>query len=94
VAIANERLLSLADDRVRFRWRDYADTDRVKVMGLAVEEFLNRFLRHIVPDGFVRIRHFGLLANRRREAALAQCRVLLAAPRRLPTPRLPNLFGP
>jgi len=80
VALSNDRLLGVADGRVRFRWRDYADGDRVKVMELAVEEFLRRFLLHVVPDGFVRLRHFGLLANRRRAAALAQCRALLAQP--------------
>jgi Putative transposase/Transposase zinc-binding domain len=80
VAISNERLVALADGRVRFRWRDSADGDRVKVMELEADEFLRRFLLHVVPDGFVRIRHFGLLANRRRAAALAQCRALLAQP--------------
>jgi hypothetical protein len=80
VALSNNRLLALADGRVHFRWRDYADGDRVKVMALDVDEFLRRFLLHIVPDGFVRIRHFGLLANRRRTPALAQCRVLLTQP--------------
>ncbi len=86
VAISNDRLLALADGRVRFRWRDYADGDRVKVMELEAEEFLRRFLLHVVPGGFVRIRYFGLLANRRRTAALAQCRALLAQP---PPPALP-----
>jgi hypothetical protein len=80
VALSNNRLLAVADGRVHFRWRDYADGDRVKVMALDVDEFLRRFLLHIVPDGFVRIRHFGLLANRRRTPALAQCRVLMAQP--------------
>jgi hypothetical protein len=80
VAISNDRLVAVADGRVRFRWRDYADGDRVKLMELEVDEFLRRFLLHIVPDGFVRIRHFGLLANRRRRAALAQCRALFAQP--------------
>jgi Putative transposase/Transposase zinc-binding domain len=80
VALSNDRLLALREGRVRFRWRDYADGDRVKVMDLAVDEFLRRFLLHVVPNGFVRIRHFGLLANRRRAAALAQCRTLLAQP--------------
>jgi hypothetical protein len=80
VAISNDRLVALTDGHVRFRWRDYADGDRVKLMELAVDEFLRRFLLHIVPDGFVRIRYFGLLANRRRRAALAQCRALLAQP--------------
>ena len=80
VAISNERLVAVADRRVRFRWRDYADGNRVKVMDLDGDEFLRRFLLHVVPDGFVRIRHFGLLANRRRAAALAQCRLLLTQP--------------
>ena len=80
VALSNDRLVGVADGTVRFRWRDYADGDRVKVMALEVDEFLRRFLLHVVPDGFVRIRHFGLLANRRRTAALAQCRALLSQP--------------
>jgi Putative transposase len=80
VAISNDRLVDTSDGRVHFRWRDYADGDRVKVMDLDVDEFLRRFLLHVVADGFVRIRHFGLLANRRRTAALAQCHVLLAQP--------------
>jgi Putative transposase/Transposase zinc-binding domain len=88
VAISNDRLLSLADGIVRFRWKDYADGDRVKVMALDAEEFIRRFLLHVVPGGFVRIRHFGLLANRSRRAKLARCRDLLAqppAPATLPT---------
>ena len=80
VAVSNERLLALVDGRVRFRWRDYADGDRLKVMELDAAEFLRRFLLHVVPDRFVRIRHFGLLANRRRTTNLAQCRELLAQP--------------
>lgn len=80
IALSNDRLLAVADGRVCFRWRDYADGDRVKVMDLEVDEFLRRFLLHVVPDGFVRIRHFGLLANRRRAAALGQCRALLTQP--------------
>jgi Putative transposase len=60
--------------------KDYADHDRVKVMTLEVDEFLRRFLLHVVPRGFMRIRHFGLLANRARERALTQCRALLRHP--------------
>ena len=86
VALSNDRLLALAGGRVRFRWRDYADADRVKVRELAAEEFLRRFLLHVVPARFVRIRHFGLLANRRRATALAQCRALLAPPAPPPAP--------
>ena len=66
VALSNDRLVELRDGRVRFRWKDYADRDRVKVMTLEAEEFLRRFLLHVVPRGFMRIRHFGLLANRTR----------------------------
>src|SRR5436190_9632256 len=80
VAISNERLVSHTDAVVRFRWRDYADGDRVKIMTLAAEEFIRRFLLHVVPGGFVRIRHFGFLANRTRRAKLARCRALLAQP--------------
>ncbi len=78
VALSNDRILSLDAGRVRFRWKDYADGARVKVMDLEAAEFLRRFLLHVVPDGFVRIRHFGLLANRTRTAKLARCRELLA----------------
>ena len=88
IALSNDRLVAGDGDRVHFRWRDYADHDRVKIMDLAVDEFLRRFLLHVVPDGFVRIRHFGLLANRRRAAALAQCRALLAQPS--PPPAAPE----
>jgi hypothetical protein len=78
VAIANERLVSIDDGVVRFRWKDYAHHNQVKVMALPAEEFLRRFLLHVVPPGFMRIRHFGLLANRHRTAKLARCRRLLA----------------
>ena len=81
VALSNERLLSLdADGLVRFRWKDYADGDRLKVMALPAAEFIRRFLLHVLPDRFVRIRHFGLLANRSRPAKLARCRDLLHHP--------------
>ena len=79
VAISNDRLLSV-DDQVRFRWKDYAHGSRLKLMTLSAEEFLRRFLLHILPDRFVRIRHFGVLANRDRRAKLARCRQLLAVP--------------
>jgi Putative transposase len=77
VALSNDRLVSDTDGCVRFRWKDYADHDRVKIMTLAADEFLRRFLLHVVPRGFLRIRHFGLLANRTRRRALARCRDLL-----------------
>jgi len=79
VAISNDRLVSLEAGQARFRWRDYAHANRVKTMTLAADEFLRRFLLHVLPGGFVRIRHFGFLANRGRTAKLARCRALLAA---------------
>jgi hypothetical protein len=69
--------VSIDDGVVRFRWKDYADHSGVKVMALFAEEFLRRFLLHVVPSGFMRIRHFGLLANRHRATKLARCRALL-----------------
>ncbi|MGH7644142.1 MAG: IS91 family transposase, partial [Gemmatimonadales bacterium] len=78
VALSNDRLLNFDDGSVRFRWKDYADGNRVKVMELTAEEFIRRFLLHVVPGGFVRIRHFGFLANRTRKTKLARCRELLA----------------
>ncbi|MGA2963858.1 MAG: IS91 family transposase [Candidatus Korobacteraceae bacterium] len=73
VAISNHRLLSLADGKVAFRWRDSAHGNRKRVMALPVDEFLRRFLLHVLPRGFVRIRNFGFLANRRRAELLPLC---------------------
>ena len=79
VAISNHRLVSLADGQVTFRWRDSAHHNEQKVMSLSFDEFLRRFLLHLLPKGFVRIRHFGFLANRRRATLLPLCRQALAA---------------
>jgi hypothetical protein len=79
VAIANSRLLSLSDGKVCFRWRDYKDDNKSKVMELEVGEFIRRFLLHVLPDGFHRIRHYGLFANGHRADKLALCRKLLKA---------------
>jgi Putative transposase/Transposase zinc-binding domain len=84
VAIANSRLLSIEQGQVSFRWRDYRHHGRAKVMTLAANEFIRRFLLHTLPDGFHRIRHYGFLANGHRHAKLAHCRQLLAAPAPLP----------
>jgi hypothetical protein len=92
VAISNQRLVSLDDRVVRFAWTDYADHDRRKVMALAVDEFLRRFLLHVLPRGFMRIRHFGLLANRHRAARVARCRQLLAAPTPPTAPDAPEVI--
>jgi len=79
VAISNHRLLSLKHGQVRFRWKDYAKGARQGVMELSATEFLRRFLHHVLPKGFVRIRHYGLLANPVRARKLALCRALLGA---------------
>ena len=76
VAISNHRLVSLADGQVTFRWRDSADHNQKKLMTLSLDEFLRRFLLHLLPKGFVRIRHFGFLANRSKKQALGRCRKL------------------
>jgi hypothetical protein len=73
VAISNHRLVSFADGQVIFRWRDSADHNKQKLLPLSVDEFLCRFLLHVLPQGFVRIRHFGFLANRRRTTLLPLC---------------------
>jgi hypothetical protein len=78
VAISNHRLVSFVDDRVTFRWRDSAHKNRKRLLTLPAAEFLRRFLLHVLPRGFVRIRHFGFLANRRRGALLPLCRQTLA----------------
>jgi hypothetical protein len=77
VAISNSRLVALADGNVAFRWRDSAHGNKKRIMTLAVEEFLRRFLLHLLPRGFVRIRNFGFLANRRRAMFLPLCFRLL-----------------
>ena len=77
VAISNHRLVGLEDGRVRFRWRDSAHKNKKRVMTLRVDEFLRRFFLHVLPPGFVRIRHFGLFANRLRKVSLELCRILL-----------------
>jgi hypothetical protein len=76
VAISNNRLLDVEDGQVTFAWRDYRDTHRQKKMTLSAEEFIRRFLIHVLPDGFQRIRYYGFLANRRRHDKLALCRRL------------------
>jgi hypothetical protein len=77
VALSNARLLSLADGVVQLRYKDYAADARHKTLTLSAAEFLRRFLLHVLPRGFVKVRHYGLLANRYREEKLQVCRRLL-----------------
>jgi len=79
VAISNRRLVSMESGRVTFQYKDYADGNQTKIMTLDATEFIRRFLLHILPSGFVRIRQFGFLANRARRKKLALCRALLGA---------------
>jgi hypothetical protein len=85
VAISNHRLISFADQKVTFRWRDSAHKNEQRRMTLALDEFLRRFLLHLLPDGFVRIRNFGFLADRKRATNLPLCFQLLGAAATPPT---------
>jgi len=77
VAISNNRLLDIVDGQVRFQWKGYRHQGEQKTMTLSAEEFIRRFLLHALPDGFQRIRYYGLLGNRYRKEKLARCRQLL-----------------
>jgi len=77
IAISNNRILTLQDGEVSFRWRDYSDGDRQKTMTVTAHEFIRRFLLHVLPHRYVRIRHFGLLSNRNRKDDISLCRMLL-----------------
>jgi len=80
VAISNNRLLDIENDQVHFQWKDYRVGTDVKTMTLSADEFIRRFLLHVLPSGFQRIRYYGFLGNRYRQAKLAQCRRLLGMP--------------
>jgi hypothetical protein len=86
VAISNHRLISMEDEKVTFRWKDYAHGGKKRKMTLTAEEFIRRFLLHVLPKGLVRIRHYGWMANRRRGECAALCRALLGVEPREPTP--------
>jgi hypothetical protein len=88
VAIANGRLVALEDGQVTFRWKDDQRGHRLRTMTLDAVEFLRRFMLHILPRGFQRLRHFGFLANRVRQTKLAQCRTLLRQQAGAPLARL------
>jgi hypothetical protein len=81
VALSNDRLVSLKENRVTLRWRNSADGDKIKLLTLEALEFIRRFLLHVLPDRFVKIRHYGLLSNRGRRGKLLRCRKLLGVPK-------------
>ena len=80
VAISNRRILSFVEHKVTFQWRDYSDSNRTKYSTIDALEFLRRFMLHVLPDRFVRIRYFGFLSNRHRAERIARARRLLARP--------------
>ncbi len=84
MALANDRIFKVENGQVTFTYRDRKDKDRLKSMPLDAQEFIRRFLLHVLPDGFMRIRHFGFLANRTKKHALPQCRKLLGLNPALP----------
>ena len=84
VALSNDRILHVENGEVTLSYRDRKDGDRKKTITLEAQEFIRRFLLHVLPDGFMRIRHFGFLANRSKKQALAQCRTLLKLAPALP----------
>src|SRR5438477_10606209 len=86
VAISNHRFVAFKDGQVTFRWKDYARGNRKRIMTVSANEFLWRFLLHVLPRAFVRIRHFGFLTNRNRAALVPPCqRLLIEAPRERPS---------
>jgi hypothetical protein len=80
VAISNKRIVSIEKDTVTFKWRDYKDGSKHKVMTLSADEFIRRFLIHILPNGFMKIRHYGLLGNRNKTTQLRICKQLTHTP--------------
>lgn len=80
MAISNHRLVNLEDGRVAFRWRDYRDGNSQKVMTLSAHDFIGRFIQHILPERFVRLRSYGILSTRNRPTKLARSRELLRTP--------------
>ena len=86
IAVSNDRIVAIRDGVVHLRYRDYADGSRQKILHMSADELLRRFCWHVLPDGFMRIRHFGLLANRHRSTKLARARALLGADPPPPAP--------
>jgi Putative transposase len=94
IAITNHRLLAFQNHQVTFRWKDYAHGNHKRMMTVSAEEFLRRFLLHVLPRGFVRIRSFGFLANRRRALLLPLCQRLLSEHPEAPSSRVPSSSTP
>ena len=82
IAISNHRILTIKNDHVLFKWRDYSDSNKQKIMSLHAHEFIRRFLLHVLPKNYVKIRHFGLFSNRNRRKLVETCRKLLGVSHR------------
>jgi hypothetical protein len=91
VAISNNRLLDIEGDQVQFKWKDYRNGDQVKTLTLSADEFIRRFLMHVMTSGFHRIRYYGFLGNRHRNEKLAECRRLLGMHTVEQHPELPKI---
>lgn len=76
VAISNNRIIDIENQEIKFKWKDYKDNSKIKIMTLKAEEFIRRFLMHILPPGFMKIRHYGLLGNRNKSKKLEICKKL------------------
>ena len=76
VAISNERIIKVEENKVTFKWRDYKDKNKMKEMTVSIEEFIRRFLMHILPPGFMKIRYYGLLGNRNKRKKILRCKIL------------------
>ena len=76
VAISNERIIEVTDETVTFKWRDYKDNNKMKEMTVSIEEFIRRFLLHILPPKFMKIRYYGILGNRNKKRKLLKCKIL------------------
>ena len=90
VAISNNRLVDIENGQVHFQWKDYRDGNQVKTMSLSADEFIRRFLQHVLPEGFQRIRYYGFLGNRYRQKKLDLCRRLLGMPAQQTTASQPE----
>jgi hypothetical protein len=86
VAISNNRIVKFEDGYVTFKWRDYKDKNKQKLMKVTAEEFIRRFLMHILPNKFVKIRHYGILSNRNRNLKLKKCKALTGTSLKINTP--------
>ena len=78
VAISNERILKIEGEQVTFKWRDYKDNNKMKEMTISIQEFIRRFLLHVLPDNFTKIKHYGILTNKNKKNNIRLCKLLIS----------------